>query len=136
MTFQNCHLWVKIFKNQNRPIPAGKSCPEFIFVFFDAKTSLYIKHSRCGHVLATVRNSIFKILIFQKTHKSLFSVVGLLHGTQKFRNFYDEKVWCLSFLTHFRTSSYDLYIKSYPIYKFQNTTGSQLPSDASHAFPK
>ena len=71
---------------------AGKSYPGFIFVFFDVKTSLYVKRGKCGHVLATVRNSMLKILIFQKTHKSLFSVVGLPHDTQKFRNFYDQKV--------------------------------------------
>ena len=101
--FQNFHLWVKIFKNRNRPVSAGKSCPESGFRFFYVKILLYIKYGHCGHVLATVRNSIWKIHIFWKTHKSLFSIVGLPHGTQKFRNFYHCKVWNLSFLTHFRT---------------------------------
>ena len=41
--FQNFHLWIKIFKNRNRPIPAGKSHLGFIFWFFDVKTLLYIK---------------------------------------------------------------------------------------------
>ena len=37
-----------------------------------------------------------------------FSFLGLPHGTQRFRNFYGWKVWCLSFQTHIRTSLYDV----------------------------
>jgi len=106
--FQNFHLWVKIFKNRNRPIPAGKSYPGFIFEFFGPKTLLYIIRGRCGHVLVTLHDFILKKSIFWKTHKWLFSFTCLQHGTQKFRNLYDRKASCLSFLTHFRTSFYDL----------------------------
>ena len=108
--FQNFHLWVKIFRNRNRPVSAGKSCPTSGFRFFYVKTLLYIKCSHCGHVLATIRNSILKILIFSENPQITFFCCNfnLPHGTQKIRNFYDRKVWCLSFLTHFRTSSYDL----------------------------
>ena len=45
---------------------------------------------------------------FWKNHKLNFPFLGLSHGTQRFRNFYGWKVWCLSFQTHIRTSLYDV----------------------------
>ena len=64
--FKNFHLWVKIFKNQNRPKSAGKSYPGFILGFFDVKTLLYIKNRKCGHVLVTLHNFMLKKPFFGK----------------------------------------------------------------------
>ena len=75
---------------------------------------------------------IAKTHFFWKTHKLIFSFIGLPHGTQQCRNFWHKKVWCLSFQTHLRTSSYVAWIKSYSTLKFKNTTVSQLSSRVSN----
>ena len=60
-----------------------------------------------------------------KLTNHLISLSGSLNG------FDFCKVECLSFLTHYQPSLYDLQIKSYPHLKFKITTVSQLPSDLS-----
>ena len=101
VTFQNFHLWVKIFKNRNRPIPAGNSIPELGFGFFDIKTLLYVMKRQYGYVLAVLHNHSIQNLTFWKTHKWL--------QTEKSLNgFHVWKVECLSSLTHYQSSLYDL----------------------------
>ena len=61
----------QIFKNRNRPIPAGNSIPELGFGFFDVKTLLYIKYRKCGHVPVALHNYLVQNVILWKTQKSL-----------------------------------------------------------------
>ena len=48
-------------------------------MFFDIKTSLNIKWGKCGHVLATVRNSILKNPFFLENPQTIF-FMAILNG--------------------------------------------------------
>ena len=108
LTFQNFHLWVKIFKNRNRPIPAGNSIPELGFGFFDAKTLSYVINSRCGQVLVAPRSYLVKNLIFGKPTNDFKLKNHLINLSESLNGFHFWKVECLSFLTHYQPSLYDL----------------------------
>ena len=58
----------------------------------------------------------------------------LVNLSESLNGFHFWKVECLSFLTHYQPSLYDLYIKIYPRLKFKITTVSQISSGLSYVF--
>ena len=56
-------------QNSQNSKSTGKSYTEFVFEFLGPKTLLYVKYSKCRHVLVTLHNFVLKKSIFWKTHK-------------------------------------------------------------------